>query len=162
MHLIVYISEYLGDREKIDQVLEEISQRAKIKNAARQITGVLFYHNGHFIQFIEGEATALRELMREILEDSRHTDLSVLVDEEVKQRGFEDWNMDCFNLSDQKKLDRKELQRILDAYRQMLEVNSHTLVMAYRTLLQHGVFEDAHEQDGITGQREKTTSTSIP
>lgn len=144
MHLIVYTSDYVGEENEIDQVLDVISKRAKIRNAEKHITGVLFYHNGKFIQFIEGEEKDLRDIMSEIKSSRKHKNLSYLVDEAVKKRGFSEWNMDCFNLSDKKSLDRDELQRIFEAYKKMLEVNSQTLVMAYRTLLQHGVFEDKH------------------
>ncbi len=144
MHLIVYTSDYVGDEHEIDQVLDDISQQSQIRNAEKHITGVLFYHNGKFIQFIEGDESNLRDIMSLIKTSRRHTNLSYLVDEGVKQRGFSEWNMGCFNLSNKKTLNQDELERILAAYKKMLEINSQTLVTAYRTLLQHGVFEEKH------------------
>ena len=59
MHLKVYMSEYNGRPEDIDQVLADITAVAQQRNKKKSITGVLFYLNGQFLQILEGQKTLL-------------------------------------------------------------------------------------------------------
>jgi len=140
MKLIVYISEYSGSEAEIDQVLESITLKAKTNNPEYDVTGVLFYQNGKFVQIIEGEEESLNKLMKRIESDSRHSNIKYLVNEEIQNHAFKDWNMDSFNLSDKKNIDAEELEKIYDAYRKVALLSSDTLVLAYKTLLEEGVF----------------------
>ena len=140
MHLIAYISEHTGDAASVDQHLAEIVTSAKRRNLQLGITGVLFYHVGKFIQVIEGEEPNLREVMALIEADTRHRNLSYLIDVPVDQRGFSDWNMDSFNLTRKETLDVHEMHKISAAYRAMLIPRSNTLVDIYQLLLEEGIF----------------------
>ena len=55
MHMIAYISDFNGEDNKVERVLEEIVKVAKIENKKRYITGVLFFLDGKVLQIIEGE-----------------------------------------------------------------------------------------------------------
>ena len=72
MHLIIYTSEYVGRAEYIDDVLADIVKRSKINNTEYDITGLLFYHNGRFIQVLEGDKDSLEGLMSILEKDDRH------------------------------------------------------------------------------------------
>ena len=142
MRLIVYISEFTGDKAKASEVLSSITETAKENNQKDDITGVLFYQNGKFIQIIEGEDEPLASIMKRIEADSRHTNLTYLVNEEVQSHGFEDWNMDAFNLSDSENIDTDELQKIYDAYRKITTLSGDTLALTYKALVEEGVFAE--------------------
>lgn len=116
MHLIVYTSQYTGTRSEISGVLEDIVRAAKANNPSRQVTGVLFYQKGRFVQLIEGEEAQLRELVAVIERDPRHTDIRILLDREVQRRGFSDWNMDSFNLDEETSLDLDMLGQVFDIF----------------------------------------------
>ena len=135
MHLIVYTSEYVGRKEGINPVLDDIVRTSKINNPERGITGLLFYHNQRFIQVLEGEREALEELMSILEKDNRHKNIQLILDQPIKKRGFMDWNMDSCNLSEDQDIDPEELIRIRDAYKKHLLVDSKFLVEFYKAML---------------------------
>lgn len=83
MRLIVYISEYTGKASDVDRELTSIVKIAKANNARLEVTGVLFYQHGKFVQIIEGEDKPLSLLMKKIELDNRHKNISYLVDEVI-------------------------------------------------------------------------------
>ena len=108
MHAILYISDYAGKEAELDTVLLDICTKAKRNNPNHGITGVLFYHNGNFLQLIEGEKEELESLMSIVGKDTRHSNITRLIDETIEGRGFADWDMDTFNLDDKKTIDLPE------------------------------------------------------
>ncbi len=143
MHLIVYISDYSGEQSAIDQVLKDIATTAKRDNPALGITGVLFYSNGKFIQVIEGLKSDLDTLMIAIEADKRHTNIHYLVNEPINKRCFEDWNMDTFNIDKTTTLDHAMLGKVHAQYRQLMSLSTDTLVLAYKTMIEAGVFTES-------------------
>ena len=135
MHFIVYTSEYIGKEEDINPVLDDIVTKSKINNPEYGITGLLFYHKQRFIQVLEGERDALEGLMSILEKDNRHTNIQRILDQPIKKRGFEDWNMDSLNLAEGQDIDPDELIRIRDAYKKHLLVDSRLLVDFYKAML---------------------------
>ena len=135
MHFIVYTSEYIGKEEDINLVLDDIVKKSKINNPAHGITGLLFYHNKRFIQVLEGERDALEGLMSILEKDNRHKNIQRILDQQIKKRGFMDWNMDSLNLTEGQDIDPDELIRIRDAYKKLLLVDSKLLVEFYKAML---------------------------
>ena len=99
------------------------------------ITGLLFHHNGKFLQIIEGEKTSLEKLMSSIEKDSRHTNIQRIIDEKISSRGYAEWNMDSFNLSDDTNLDIAKLKRIKNAYKEMAYIDSEILIDFYKVMI---------------------------
>jgi len=139
MHIIVYSSEYTADNESIDNVLADIVTTAKANNPERGISGLLFYHNNRFLQIIEGEKDALEQLMSILENDNRHTKIERIMDQAIKKRGFEKWNMDVLNLPGDESIAVEELESIRDAYTKNLEVDSELLAYFYKTFLESRV-----------------------
>ena len=135
MHFIVYTSEYIGKEEDINLVLDDIVKKSKINNSAHGITGLLFYHKKRFIQVLEGERDALEGMMSILEKDNRHKDIQRILDQQIKKRGFMDWNMDSLNLTEGQDIDPDELIRIRDAYKKHLLVDSKLLVEFYKAML---------------------------
>lgn len=73
--------------------LEEILQHARRSNAAKGITGALVYVDGVFLQILEGNFDAVRELMEKIVVDVRHETITVLKEGEISAAAFADWKM---------------------------------------------------------------------
>ena len=61
------------------------------RNRALGITGLLLYRNATFLQVLEGDEAAVREVYARIVRDPRHTGLVKLIDAPVTQREFPDW-----------------------------------------------------------------------
>ena len=139
MHLIVYMSEYIGGSSSMFSDIGDIISTSKKKNPERGITGILLYHQGKFVQVLEGEEEELRKLMKKIATDTRHTNVQILIDEDIPQRGFDQWNMDFFNLSDKESLDYEAMKEISRLYRKQPLIKSNQLVQMYETLIKEGI-----------------------
>ncbi len=134
MHMICYMSFYAG-KDDISTVLEDINKSAKNKNKECNITGVLFFHDGQFLQIIEGEEKDLRNLMSHIENDDRHCEINYLIDTPVEKRGFPDWNMDSLILGEGHKLEHEMMKSITAGFEKNLLPRSDTLVYFYKKLL---------------------------
>lgn len=75
--------------------LLEISQKNNVKT---DITGMLLYRGGNFIQVIEGEPDAVLELYETIKQDPRHKDVTLLSKDPIKNRQFPNWSMGFRNI----------------------------------------------------------------
>jgi hypothetical protein len=73
--------------------LEEILTDARVGNKKHNITGVLVYFDGVFVQILEGDKDAVCKLMVSIARDSRHHSVKIFYEAEVEKRAFESWNM---------------------------------------------------------------------
>lgn len=76
-----------------DQDLQELLDQCRRDNAARGVTGVLFYSHGNIAQLIEGEAEVLEPLFDVISRDGRHSNVVKLVDKPITERSFAEWSM---------------------------------------------------------------------
>ena len=73
--------------------LHQLLIHCRRNNAAASVTGALLYHNGYFMQLIEGPLGAINSIYDHIQADSRHEVLSVLFEDEISARFFPDWTM---------------------------------------------------------------------
>ncbi len=69
-------------------------------NDASDITGLLVYGNGLFLQALEGERTSVNRLYHRIAADSRHADCTLLLVESIEERAFAEWTMKLVGLDD--------------------------------------------------------------
>ena len=136
MHLVVYMSKYTGARDEIDSALSDITSISVANNDQLGITGLLFFHEGYFLQLIEGREEALESLMSKLERDPRHRDLHRLVDEEINGRSFEEWKMDSFNLNDFDKFDRDSMKTVLDVYKRNYTMDAGDLILFFKLALE--------------------------
>ena len=71
----------------------EILKSSKKNNDAFGLTGRLHKENGWYFHILEGEASALRDIVSRILRDPRHFAAEVVASEECSARRFQDWDM---------------------------------------------------------------------
>ncbi|WP_200372634.1 BLUF domain-containing protein [Thiocystis violacea] len=76
-------------REELERILDSSIRH----NALRNVTGMLLYANGTFMQALEGEEAAVDETYARILQDPRHTAIVMLHDGPLAARRFDDWSM---------------------------------------------------------------------
>jgi len=88
---IVYLSRSVGDMS--DQQVTQLARSCADNNKAQDITGVLYFDSGHFIQCLEGEDTTLIPLYAQILNDQRHDEILTVVIKPIKERMFPEWSM---------------------------------------------------------------------
>jgi len=73
--------------------LRELLRLARIKNQRLDITGMLLYHQGSFLQVLEGPVSAVNLLLTTIEQDRRHDKVMLLLRREIEARNFADWKM---------------------------------------------------------------------
>lgn len=73
--------------------LAELLERARKRNAAAGITGLLLYGEQSFVQLLEGANADLLPIYRSIERDRRHKTLRLLSYEPIAARRFADWSM---------------------------------------------------------------------
>ena len=88
---LIYSSEETGKMSRPD--LEQMLEESRVRNAKRDITGVLVFVDGVFLQVLEGERDDVEDLMASIRRDPRHRDIKVFHEEETASRAFPTWRM---------------------------------------------------------------------
>ncbi len=94
---LVYISS--GVRKMEDSEILEILRSSRTNNARLNITGMLLYKDGNFLQVLEGTEEALSKLVAHIEKDGRHRGVITLLKKPIAERQFPDWSMAFKNLS---------------------------------------------------------------
>jgi hypothetical protein len=88
-----------------------ILEKSRENNEKRNITGMLLYKDGNFLQVLEGENDAVTDLYYIITKDERHTDPQLLLKREITKRTFSEWEMGFINLED---VDKKQIAGFSD------------------------------------------------
>jgi hypothetical protein len=79
-------------------LLDRILDQSRRNNPARGITGLLCYTSDVFVQVIEGGRNEVCDLYNAIVRDERHTQVRLLVYEEIAERRFPGWSMGQVNV----------------------------------------------------------------
>lgn len=73
--------------------IEHIIEKASEDNIKNHITGMLCFSSNYFLQCLEGSRTQVNQTYQRILNDDRHTDITLLCYEEISVREFASWSM---------------------------------------------------------------------
>ena len=76
-----------------DTKLLELLNIAREKNKKHNVTGVLLYSEGTFLQVLEGMPEDVDLIFKEIERDRRHKNIIKLIDEPLAKRNFPNWSM---------------------------------------------------------------------
>ncbi len=76
-----------------DSALTELLTAARVNNRRLGVTGMLLYHEGSFLQALEGDEDVLENLYAKIGKDKRHHRLVALLRRNVEGRHFGQWQM---------------------------------------------------------------------
>ncbi len=93
-----YISQ--AAREFSDEELNALLEKCRANNRTLDITGVLYYGNGMFLQVLEGPEPAVNQVFRRIRKDPRHHHVRLSEKIPIEQRQFGEFNMAFSRLSD--------------------------------------------------------------
>lgn len=125
MYQVVYVSSAASDPSR--QELAAMLDHARTKNERLGITGMLLYRDGDYMQALEGEEEAVRELYETICRDPRHTSVTPIVEHGIEARSFADWRMGFRELLDE-------------------DLRSHP---GFSDFLRHGFVESGQARPGI-------------
>ncbi|WP_185964317.1 BLUF domain-containing protein [Aliikangiella marina] len=95
---IIYVSSSLAELNT--DALNQILSVARSNNEKNDVTGVLLYHLGIFLQVLEGAESTIDKLFSTISADKRHKRVIVLSDELIESRDFDNWRMGYINVKD--------------------------------------------------------------
>lgn len=91
IHQIVYIS--AAEHAFTDAELKELLFKARKNNDSLEISGMLLFHKGSFIQALEGDKDKVNSLYSKIANDKRHSETRVLYRGDKEERDFDTWSM---------------------------------------------------------------------
>ena len=73
--------------------LDKILEVSRKNNPSRDITGLLVFANGVFIQVLEGPTSEVTNLFETICDDTRHQEVAMLGEYVGQERIFSKWSM---------------------------------------------------------------------
>jgi hypothetical protein len=82
------------------QDIQDILAKARAFNGANDITGMLLYRSGYFIQALEGDAERVRALYDKIAKDPRHRNVLMVYNKPIEKRTFGSWSMGFKDVAD--------------------------------------------------------------
>ncbi len=91
LHQLVYIS--AAEHNFTEQELQQLLAKARENNMKLDVSGMLLFHEGSFIQALEGEKHAVETLYEKIGQDDRHSETRVLFRGDIDERHFDSWSM---------------------------------------------------------------------
>lgn len=78
--------------------LSELLRVARRNNERAGVTGILLYHEGSFLQLLEGEQEQVEQIYERVRLDPRHWRVSVVRQGPVPERRFSSWSMGFVSL----------------------------------------------------------------
>ena len=88
---LIYVSSATSDMT--EEQLYELLIQAQERNKNQNITGMLLYGNGNFMQMLEGDKQDVDEIYSSIKRDSRNSGNIILQRKDIDQRYFPEWTM---------------------------------------------------------------------
>lgn len=86
---------YLSTAHKLlnQNELLEILNTSRQNNIQQDVTGMLLYAEGTFIQLLEGDSETLKKVYQTIQADPRHHNITKMAQGEIANRLFPEWAM---------------------------------------------------------------------
>lgn len=97
LYSIVYVS--IATQEMSEEDLKKILKVGRANNKEADITGMLLYRDGFFIQAIEGEEAQVDTLYNKVIQDSRHTNHLLIYRRPIEKRIFSEHMMSAADLN---------------------------------------------------------------
>ena len=91
LRCLLYMSH--ATREMAPGEIDRLLERARTRNRVNGVTGALLHYGGHFMQVLEGEASAVEQCFERIRTDPRHAQITPLFSGDIDAPRFPDWSM---------------------------------------------------------------------
>lgn len=100
---LAYASEATFEAKPVEQGVEphvaRILMTSRRNNGKCHLVGGLYYGDNRFFQYLEGEEEDVRKTYERIQGDSRHRNITTLIEEPLEKRTFSNWSMKYVPLS---------------------------------------------------------------
>lgn len=111
IHLI-YVSSATWEMSEED--LLSLLEQSRGRNIKQNVTGLLLYAGGNYIQIMEGDRKDLDDIYASILRDERNKGNIELLREKIDSRTFPQWSMGFKHLTSREKAGIKGYTEFLD------------------------------------------------
>jgi len=91
VHQLFYVSTAKLGLEQFD--VDQILLKARLVNPSKNLTGVLLFRDGIFLQLLEGDKADIQWLYQKIKKDPRHRNIFTIFETVAEKRLFRDWSM---------------------------------------------------------------------
>lgn len=91
VHQLIYRS--VATKEFWPDDLFALIEKSRTNNESRDITGMLLFHEGQFLQLLEGPKDAVEARFEIVKDDPRHEQVEVLLKQDSHGRDFPEWTM---------------------------------------------------------------------
>ncbi len=91
MYRIIYLSS--ATTKFTNEEILTLLNASRKKNEANEITGLLLYSDGNFLQIIEGKQKKIKALYAKINMDQRHRNIIKVFEGKVSHRIYPKWHM---------------------------------------------------------------------
>jgi hypothetical protein len=137
MYYLIYLSTAVKSITQSD--LTSILEKSRVYNLEEQITGLLLYAEGTFIQVLEGDKKNVLNIFSKIIEDKRHKNIIQLISDDIDERVFPNWLMG-FSALDPGKM--AELKGYIDPKKDQLFKNDleNPVMMMIKTFVDSNKF----------------------
>lgn len=95
---LVYVSSAVHPMN--DEELRDLLTKSRKNNAQDDLSGMLLYKDGNFVQVLEGDKEKVLALAAKIAGDDRHKNMMILLKGDIEQRAFDSWSMGFKNLTE--------------------------------------------------------------
>jgi len=106
LQTLCYVSSSTPNLKSED--LEQLFSRTKRNNLKSNISGILIFNSGNFLQIMEGEQKNISKLYKKISKDKKHTNLIKLIEMPLSERLFADYETGFSIIKDRKKANQLE------------------------------------------------------
>lgn len=107
MYTLVYISNAIQLFE--ERELEELFASTKASNSLKNITGILLYRDGTFMQIMEGNQEDVEKLFKTIERDPRHNNILRILQRNIEKPLFSHYQTGFSVFKNYKELDNFEI-----------------------------------------------------
>lgn len=112
MICLVYVSSAILGLEQ--NAIAALVKASSLYNKKHEITGMLLYKGGNFMQLIEGHEHSITKLHKKIEKDNRHSGMMTLLKEKITIRNFDNWSMAYSNIDNLTGIDKEIISSFLD------------------------------------------------
>lgn len=78
--------------------IETLLEFSRDSNNQKEITGILLYSQGNFLQVLEGEKEQVRSLYKSIEKDSRHYDITPIFRKDITKPAYKEYEVDFLSV----------------------------------------------------------------
>ena len=120
------------------EALQLLLLKARETNLACNVTGMLLYHTGSFLQVLEGPEASVEHIFASIERDSRHHHIQVLFRKHTDDREFAEWHMGLIDTSPW-----HLIPGMIDYHRVLQVATASTAAQRYLRLFHQGLCRQA-------------------